>query len=200
MISHPVQKNNTENTKETTADRSSVMRSRAHAFCQALVFPPPPRDLLSEFFIPDPSSSSSSSEDGGGSSPRPTIHEHGPAWATKTLPFLGKSFAGGAACEEYFAVLGDTLTMHMSAADSFPGPEGFVVDAARNQVCVVGRGRFESVRTGRSWDEQFVYVLSGWDGPGRKIGRWDVWADPLSAWAAVAEEDVDGWKRGQHRS
>ncbi|KAK8100950.1 uncharacterized protein PG998_007645 [Apiospora kogelbergensis] len=190
MISHSVQKSNTDNTKEAAADRSSVMRSRAHAFCQSLISPPSTTKLLSEFFIPDAS--------GDGDS-RPTIHEHGPAWASKTLPFLGESFTGGAACEEYFTVLADTLKMHMSAADSFPGPDGFVVDAARNQVCVVGKGRFESVKTGRSWDEQFTYVLSGWDGQGWKMRRWDIWADPLSAWAAVAEEDVDGWKKGEHR-
>ncbi|KAK8066336.1 hypothetical protein PG997_013083 [Apiospora hydei] len=172
--------------KETTADRSSVLRSCAHAFCQALISPPSPKELLSEFFIPDPP---------GGEVSRPTIHEHGPSWATKQLPFLGKSFTGGQACEEYFAVLSDTLKMHLGP-DSFPGLEGFVVDEAQNQVCVVGKGRFESFRTGRSWDEQFAYVLSGWDEQGKKLGRWDIWADPLSAWAAVAEDDMDGWKRG----
>ncbi|KAK8136278.1 hypothetical protein PG984_004218 [Apiospora sp. TS-2023a] len=192
MVSHSVRKSHADTAKEAlSADRSSIMRSRAHAFCQALVSPPSPQELLSEFFIPDQS-------EGGGS--RPTIHEHGPAWATKTLPFLGKSFAGGPACEEYFAVLGDTLKMHLHREDSFPGPEGFVVDEAQNRVCVVGKGRFESVRTGRSWDEQFAYVLGGWDGQGRTLGRWDIWADPLSAWAAVSEDDVDGWKKGEHRS
>lgn len=191
MISHTAQKSLADAAKEAlSADRSSMLRNRAHAFCQALISLPSPKELLSEFFIPD------QSEDG---SSRPTIQEHGPAWATKTLPFLGKTFVGGPACEEYFAVLGDTLRMHLCREGSFPGPEGFVVDEVRNRVCVVGKGRFESVRTGRSWDEQFAYVLSGWDAQGTKLERWDIWADPLSAWAAVSEDDVNGWKKGEHR-
>lgn len=62
----------------------------------------------------------------------------------------------------------------------------WVVDAGADGtgvVSVTGRGRFESVRTGKGWDEVFVYRFSGFDVEGR-IGLWEIWADPLSAWVA----------------
>jgi hypothetical protein len=63
--------------------------------------------------------------------------------------------------------------------DTFPGPEGFIVDTetmiggeeGRGAVSVVGKAKFESVKTGKSWDEQFIYRLSGFDDSGR-IGHW----------------------------
>lgn len=182
MISHTIQKNNTH----TAQDRSSVLRSRAHAFCQALISSPPPPDLLREFFIPE------------GNGRNPTIREHGPSWATVFLPFIGRDFSGFDASNEYFELLSQSLKMRLDN-DSFPGEEGILVDAGANKVSVIGKGTFESVETGRSWDEKFSYVFSGWDGEG-KIGRWDIWADPLSAWAAVSEEDINGWRKGEHRS
>lgn len=185
MISRPIQKTTGQATAAKSGDRAATMRTRAHAFCQALVDPPAARELIAEYMVPEP-----------------TIHEHGPAWASRALPFLGRDFAGAQACEEYFAVLGATLRMELDAAASFPGPEGFVVDATADggRVAVTGRGTFASVATDRRWDERFAYVLSGWDEAGRRFTRWDIWADPLSAWAAVAETDIDGWKKGEHRS
>ena len=191
MISHPVQKTTGEATASKSGGRAATMRARAHAFCQALADPPAARELIAEYMVPEPS----------GRGARPTIHEHGPAWARGALPFLGRDFAGARACEEYFAALGATLRMELDAAASFPGPEGFAVDAADGgRVAIAGRGTFASVATGRRWDERFAYILSGWDEAGRRFARWDVWADPLSAWAAVGEADVDGWKKGEHRS
>lgn len=70
--------------------------------------------------------------------------------------------------------------------DSFPGPEEFIVDAEAGMVSVVGKGRFSSRKTGKGWDEQFIYRLSGFDEEG-KIGHWEIWADPLSAYDAVGE-------------
>lgn len=83
--------------------------------------------------------------------------------------------------------------MHMTK-DTFPGPEGFIVDAdavvegedGRGAVSVVGKAKFESMKTGKSW-EKFIYRLSGFDDVGR-IGHWEVWADPLSAWEAVGSD------------
>jgi hypothetical protein len=170
----------------STEDRRSILRSRAHAFCQTLIVPPPPPELLAEFFIPE-------TEKGG-----PSIREHGPSWATAHLPFLGRDFVGIGACEEYFVLLSKALKMNLQR-DSFPGEEGFVVDADKNQVSVIGKGRFESVATGRSWDEKFIYLLSGWDDEGR-MAKWEIWADPLSAWAAISEADINGWKQGEHQS
>ncbi|KAH7060928.1 hypothetical protein B0J12DRAFT_566210 [Macrophomina phaseolina] len=171
--------------------RATLLRSSAHAFCKALVSPPPPKDLLSQYFT----SASSSAP--------PRIHEHGPHWAAKRLPFLGRTFEGTDECVKYFEVLSQTLRMKLDGS-SFPGPEGFVVDlegdagaAARRgkAVSVVGRGVFESVKTGRKWEEEFVYVLSGWDSEG-KFTSWEIWADPLSAWLAVQENEVEGWEKG----
>lgn len=182
MISHTVQKNHID----ADHDRPSVLRSRAHAFCQALLSPPPPPELLKEFFIPEANGKN------------PTIREHGPSWAAVHLPFLGRDFVGFDASVEYFELLSQSLKMHLDKG-SFPAQESFVVDAAANKVSVTGKGKFESVTTGRSWDEKFTYVLSGWDEDG-KLGRWEIWADPLSAWAAVSNQEIDGWGQGEHRS
>lgn len=90
--------------------------------------------------------------------------------------------------------------MHMSK-DTFPGEDGFIVDTewtpsakwekeaggGKGAVSVVGKATFESVKTGKAWNEQFIYRLSGFDEEGR-IGHWEIWADPLSAWEAVAPE------------
>lgn len=60
------------------------------------------------------------------------------------------------------------------------------VDIAQNEVCVKGRGRFtwlDGVGKGIEWEEEFVYLLGAFDDQGR-VGRWEVWADPLSAWLA----------------
>ena len=73
--------------------------------------------------------------------------------------------------------------------------EEFIVDAetringmetGRGAVSVVAKAVFESVKTGKRWEEMFVYRLSGFDEEGR-IGCWEIWADPLSAWEAVGE-------------
>ncbi|KAI1853725.1 hypothetical protein JX266_001709 [Neoarthrinium moseri] len=178
MISHTAQRNHTDASK----DRAALLRSRAHDFCRSLISPPPPRELLKEFFTSD----------------NPSIKEHGPSWATSHLHFLGREFMGVDGCVEYFELLSQSLRMHLDE-DSFPGKDALAVDADTGKVSVVGKGKFESVATGRSWDEKFTYVLSNWDEDGR-IGKWDIWADPLSAWAAVAEHDVDNWKKGEHRS
>jgi len=165
---------------DNLARRAATLRETSHDFCHALVSPPPPEELLEKFFASNP-----------------RITEHGPSWANTRLPFLGKSFEGKEGCLKYFKVLADTLKMEMSK-DSFPGKEGFIVDPGENgahiqgtdrgkgQVSVVGKGRFESVKTGKAWDEQFIYRLSDFDVNGM-IGHWEIWADPLSAWDAVQE-------------
>lgn len=89
--------------------------------------------------------------------------------------------------------------MHMRE-DTFPSSEGYIVDAAatmgkpqgegnqpKGAVSVVGKASFASIKTGKKWDEQFIYRLSGFDEAGR-IGHWEIWADPLSAWVAVGED------------
>ncbi|KAL6711922.1 hypothetical protein ACN47E_002965 [Coniothyrium glycines] len=148
--------------------RSTTLRSTTHAFCRTLISPPPTSELLARYF---------------GSNPK--ITEHGPEWARARLPFLAKTFEAKEGCEEYFALMTSTLTMNLMD-DSMPGKEGFIVDAETGMVSVVGKGRFSSKKTGKDWDEQFIYRFSEFDNDG-KIGHWEIWADPLSAWEAVGE-------------
>lgn len=79
----------------------------------------------------------------------------------------------------------DTLEMSLGE-DAFPEAKYFIVDTDAGMVSVVGKGRFSSKKTGKGWNEQFIYKFSGFDGQGR-IGHWEIWADPLSAWDAVGE-------------
>lgn len=122
----------------------------------------------------------------------PKITEHGPQWATSRLPFLGVTFSGRAeegktspdsTCDEYFDLLGKTLSFHPDK-NTFPPAEEFIVDATAGAVSVVAKAKFGSIKTGKRWDETFIYRLSGFDEEG-KIGHWEIWADPLSAWEAV---------------
>jgi hypothetical protein len=149
--------------------RSSALRQTTHAFCHALISPPAPSDLLSKYF-----------------SSSPKITEHGPEWSRSRLPFLAKTFAGREGCEEYFQIMTDVLEMNLPD-DAFPEADGgFIVDALSGMVSVVGKGTFTSKKTGRGWNEQFIYRFSEFDEKG-KIGHWEIWADPLSAWEAVGE-------------
>ncbi|KAE9967985.1 hypothetical protein BLS_006079 [Venturia inaequalis] len=171
-------RNQINSTKER---RSDLLRRKSHEFCQALVTSPEnPLNLIQRYFIPEGAK----------------ITEHGPQWCTDRLPFLAKTFreiSGDDSCETYFKLLSDTLKMHMTKY-TFPASEAFLVDAdavveredgrTRGAVSVVAQAKFESVKTGKSWEEEFIYKLSGFDDVGR-IGHWEIWADPLSAWVAV---------------
>jgi hypothetical protein len=132
-----------------------------------LITPPPPAELLSKYF---------------GASPK--ITEHGPEWSRSRLPFLAKTFSGKEGCEEYFKVMTDVLEMSLGD-DAFPDKKGFIVDAEAGMVSVVGKGRFTSKKTGKGWDEKFIYRFR-FDDEG-KFEHWEIWADPLSAWDAVGE-------------
>lgn len=164
-------------------EKGALLRKTAYSFCESLLKPPAPSALISEYFVPF----------------YPRITEHGPSWATSRLPFLGKTFIGYRGCEEYFIKLSKTLEMNMSK-DTFPSIDGFVVDAeaevewmeyktkkkGKGVVSVVGQATFKSVKTGKEWHEEFIYRFSAFDDKG-KIGHWEIWADPLSAWVAVGE-------------
>lgn len=168
---------------------------RAKAFCTAFSAKqmPTPKTILNEHFTKN----------------SPRITEHCPNFAQARLPFLGRTFEGVDGCLEYFRLLGETLKFE-PADDCFPTRDsGFVVDPeakvsnadeatgygsrtgawAGGVVSVVGHGTFTSVRTGKAWDEQFIYRLSEFDEEG-KVGHWEIWADPLSAWLAVGGEET----------
>ncbi|KAI9698228.1 MAG: hypothetical protein M1836_004230 [Candelina mexicana] len=169
--------------QDSTITRSHLVRSKAQSFCSAFLKGTSPTETLDTFFT---------------SSPK--ITEHGPSWATSRLPFLGKTFqgrrqhsssTGGSTCDDYFDLLATTLSFHPNQ-DTFPPAEGFIVDAGTGvadsgglgAVSVVAHAKFASVATGKAWEEDFIYRLSEFDEHG-KIGHWEIWADPLSAWTAV---------------
>lgn len=148
--------------------RNSTLRKVTSEFCAALISPPSPSELLSQYF-----------------SKQPKITEHGPEWARSRLPFLAHTFSGKNGFEEYFKLLSETLAMSLGK-DAFPDATDFSVDAEAGVVSVVGKGHFSSQKTGKGWDEQFIHRFSEFDEDG-KIGHWEIWADPLSAWVAVGE-------------
>ena len=173
----------------TTTSRhkqQELIRNMAHDFCQALITKPP-NEILDKYMVSEPK-----------------ITEHGPEWARERLPFLGKTFEGRKGCDRYFELLSDTLKMDLNEK-SFPSLAGCSADAEAEArtgadelvseragiVSLVGKGRFTSLKTGKSWEEKFIYRLSGFDGDG-KIGHWEIWADPLSAWVAVGDETSKG--------
>lgn len=121
----------------------------------------------------------------------PTILEHGPSWATSRLPFLAVTFRGrqgrdGAqkgTCDEYYDLLTATLAVEPGSI-VVPPKHRIAVDADLGIVTVRLHAKFSSIKTAKAWEEEFVYVLSGFDEDG-KIGCQELWADPLSAYSAV---------------
>ena len=164
---------------EVAQTRYSLLKDRIQSFCSAFfdLSNNPPKKILDEHFTSDD----------------PKITEHGPEWANERLPFLGKTFTSREQCLKYFELLADTLEF-IPNEHTFPGREGIIVDVdagvdgsgndIAGVVSVVGQAKFKAVKSGESWDEQFIYRLSGFDEDG-KIGHWEIWADPLSAWVAV---------------
>ena len=61
-----------------------------------------------------------------------------------------------------------------------------MVDGEMGTVTIKLHAEFASVKTGKGWEEDFIYVLSDFD-EDMKIGSQELWADPLSAWMAVSE-------------
>ena len=174
--------------------RAALLRNSAITFCTAFTTNKSPENILIDHFAAHD----------------PKITEHGPLWAASRLPFLGHTFTGKKMCLQYFDLLSKVLVFEPNP-DTFPPEEGYIVDenavpipsgdttlgeeeeeiedARRGIVTVVARGRFRAVKTGRSWEENFIYRLSNFDEKG-KIGHWEIWADPLSAWVAVGDDQV----------
>ena len=168
---------------EVAKTRYTLLKDRTQAFCAAFLDLPnnPPEKILDAHFTED----------------NPRITEHGPQWANERLPFLGETFTGRVECLKYFESLAETLEF-IPNEDTFPGREGIIVDDRASVgatgkgkggvVSVVGQARFKAIETGESWDEKFIYRLSEFHQDG-KIGHWEIWADPLSAWVAVGDDE-----------
>jgi hypothetical protein len=170
--------------------RTQRMLSTAESFCNAFVAGSKPSEMLDAYF-----------------SPTGSITEHGPLWANARLPFLAKTFSGRRAsdvqnsaepprpekttCDDYFDLLGATISFHPHEK-TLPAREGYVVDPdtvipgseGRGVVMVRAHAKLGGVETGQSWEEEFVFVFSGF-GEEMKIGRMEIWADNLSAWKGV---------------
>ncbi|KAF2234530.1 hypothetical protein EV356DRAFT_532838 [Viridothelium virens] len=165
-----------------STDRIIQLRSQTNAFSRAFTSNLTPSEILDRFFVAD----------------TPRITEHGPSWAASRLPFLGKTFEGRAACEEYFNILGEVLEFS-PYKDTFPDANGFVVDpdadpgegikGRKGVVHVKAKAKFLAKTTGIAWEEEFAYRLSAFDEEGR-FEHWEIWADPLSAWNAVGGGDA----------
>jgi len=161
--------------------RAAAIHATAARFCHLFVTGASPADTLSRCFT---------------SSPK--ITEHGPQWASKRLPFLNRTFAGrrGAettqddqSCDQYFDVLGATLSFH-PPSDAIPSEHEFIVSTGKGRkeaVVVRAKSRISSVKTGIEWEETFVFMFGEFDGEGR-VGHLEIWSDGLSAWAAVGGE------------
>lgn len=170
--------------KEAVELRTENIRSTAEGFCKAFVAGMAPSKILDTYFTS-----------------KPKITEHGPLWAKSRLPFIGTTFYGrrkedtGAkdiadTCDDYYDRLNATLTFHPHA-NTVPSREEFLVSNGKTNdgrwhsgVTIKLNAKFTSIRTGQSWEEDFVYVLGEFD-ENVKIGHLELWADPLSAWLAV---------------
>jgi len=160
---------------EQIADR---MRATAYDFCKDFVSGScTPSETLDKYFTSNP-----------------RITEHGPSFANDRLPFLGVTFEGrrptpaskstpSQTCDDYYHHLTKTLSFHPSE-DTLPPKEQLSVDPQRGTVTIKLHAKFASLKTGKSWEEDFVYLLSEFNEEG-KIGCQEMWADPLSAWMAV---------------
>lgn len=169
---------------EIPITRRAQLRQRTQAFCDAFCDLPsnPPETMLDVHFSSDPKITEHGPRSGHGEGQHPNLN----------LPFLGRTFIGREDCLEYFHLLADTLDFEPEK-DTFPGSEGYVIDSeavgpdegppqpgfgGKGVVCVVGQGRFKSIGTGTSWEEHFMYRLSGFDECGR-IGHWEIWYELL---------------------
>ena len=68
----------------------------------------------------------------------------------------------------------------MDSTARMPGVEGW------GMVLVKAKAQLAGVKSGKGWEEDFVFLFSDFDGEG-KIGSMEIWADNLSAWEGVGE-------------
>ena len=167
------------------------------SFINAFIAKCPPAEILNIYFTPTAS-----------------ITEHGPIWARERLPFLATTFRGRRqkaipdlqeqsrpqrqqqdetqqnTLDDYYALLIQTLKF-LPQSDTLPPESEYIIDERANKVVVKLKGKFESLRTGKGWEEDFVYVMEmrhAVEGEEEwKIERLELWADPLSAWVACGE-------------
>ncbi|MCJ1463299.1 hypothetical protein MMC07_001905 [Pseudocyphellaria aurata] len=171
---------------ETGCHVAECVRATAEGFCKAFVAGISPTEMLDTFFASNPK-----------------ITEHGPQWAQARLPFLATTFCGrrthgnertstGTTCDDYYDILASTLSFHPTEG-TVPPKEEFRVAVTKNlegkwhsAVTIKLHANFTSIKTGKGWEEDFIYLMSDFDDD-MKIGHLELWADPLSAWMAVGD-------------
>jgi len=110
-------------------------------------------------------------------------HEYAPPTINDSIPFLGTTFDGYEGIQKYMTLLGEYLEYEdMEFFDHAVAEEEEV-------VTVKGKAKWTYLKTGKKWEETFIWRLSHFDEEG-KIGGYEVWADPLSLWWA-AQEDTE---------
>ncbi|GAA5896073.1 hypothetical protein JCM5296_006236 [Sporobolomyces johnsonii] len=119
------------------------------------------------------------------SSASPVCLEHGPSVAE--LPFLGKPFKGHDAIAQYYALITSVLKGYGSAFDE--KDLWIRVEEGDQKATAVWTGEADwGVQgTGKKWHEAVVwkFELGKSSEEGKwKFERWEVWADPLSAYLA----------------
>lgn len=153
--------------------KADHIRTTAESFCHAFAVKESPYTTLDQYFTSTA-----------------TILEHGPVMTC--LPFLGVTFTGRRSesgskntCDDYYDLLTSVLSFHPDER-TVPPKEQFMVDPERGTVTIKLHAKFASIKTGKSWEEDLVYILSEFDEHGM-IGNHEIWADPLSAWVAVQD-------------
>ncbi|GAA5875228.1 hypothetical protein JCM3774_004176 [Rhodotorula dairenensis] len=117
----------------------------------------------------------------------PVCIEHGPS-GIEGLAFLGRPFSGEREILEYFALIGTVLKGHGSHFDD----DNLVVRVHEKdhvhtaRVIWTGTATWSVQETGKQWDEAVVWAFDLLrEGREWKIQKWEVWADPLSAYLAT---------------
>ncbi|KAK7622743.1 hypothetical protein IWX49DRAFT_338142 [Phyllosticta citricarpa] len=195
-------------TMATRQSHSSLLHTHISSFLSTLTPPSPPPSppaLLSTYFTPT----------------TPTIHEHGPAFTQRLLPFLGRPFSGRDRCLQYFDQMGAALELQIQRGsvsvavdpdfvggggggggdDDVVDEEGKGGDGAwkkcPGRAVATGRCRCVCRATGRAWSEDVVWVFGGFESAGGegeeevRFKRWDIWADAASAWVAAGGGDAE---------
>lgn len=169
----------TSTTDMSSTQHYALLNARALLFCKSFIDGAPAKEILERHFT----STQTPVIDEHCSLPQsssPIYDKY-----SSRLPFLTKSpFRGHEACREYFDLLSSTLKVDFPApitsggeagehAGKFAGGRTFrgsgepvepftveSVDPVKFAVTVRGKGRFSDVKTGKGWDEEFVYLLS----------------------------------------
>ena len=186
--------------------RAAALRNAAVSFCSAFTaFKTPERILAEHFVADDPKITEHGPSWATGRLPFLGHTFAGLEMCLQYFKLLGDTLAFEPDADTFpnedgFIV--DENAVPIPSGDTtntaLPDEIDFDVDDEQNQgepadrrgvVTVVAQGKFKSVKTGRGWNEKFMYRLSGFDEAGR-IGHWEIWADPLSAWVAVGDDNA----------